>query len=103
LKRGYDTAINSPNPRLQESFLKNNPNAPGIVALYNRQVANMREFRAATTVGEVYAETPRERKEYKKEMNKIRDVYMEQVNSLYKTYEDDINEYYRITPRIFPD
>jgi hypothetical protein len=103
LKRGYDTAINSPNAKLRESFLKNNPNAPGIVAMYNQQISALREFREATVVGEIYAETPAERKQYKKEMNKIRDLYMDQVGNLYKTYEDDINEYYQITPRILPN
>jgi hypothetical protein len=95
LKRGYDTAINSPNPALRESFLRKYPNAPGIVAMYNKQVAALRQFQQQTSAGVVYADTPKERKDFKKEMNKIRDVYMDQVSGLYETYEEDIDKYYQ--------
>ena len=95
LKRGYDTAINNPDPAFAERFIKKYPNAPAIVYIYNQQIASLSNLREMTAVGEIYAETPKDRKNYKKEINKTRDVYMNQVDSLYKTYEEDIDNYYR--------
>ena len=90
-KKRYDSFVNDPNPANVERFLAEYPDAPGIVAIYNKQISNLRQFREATVFGEVYSDTPQERKNYKKEMNKIRDVYMDQVTALYEAYKDKID------------
>jgi hypothetical protein len=59
-------------------------------------VADIRELRSDMAVGEVYAETPKERKAFKKEMNKIRDIQMNRVSNLYEEYKKDIDDYYSI-------
>jgi hypothetical protein len=64
--------------------------------MYNKQISALRQFREQTSAAEAYADTPKERKDFKKEMNKIRDVYMDQVASLYEAYDDDIDAYYQI-------
>jgi len=96
LKRGYTTAINNPNPAVATRFLERYPNAPVVDALYNDFVADIRELRSDMAVGEVYAETPKERKAFKKEMNKIRDIQMNRVSNLYEEYKKDIDDYYSI-------
>jgi hypothetical protein len=96
LKRGYDSAISSPDPAYRERFLRDNPNAPVIVYIYNQQLAAMRRFRQQTTAPEVFAQTPKERKELVKEFNKTRDVLMGQVGGLYEQYQEDIDDYYSI-------
>lgn len=96
LKRGYDSAINSPDPAYRERFLRDNPNAPLIVHVYNQQLADMRRFRQQTTAPEVFSKTPKERKELVKEFNKTRDVLMGQVANLYESYQEDIDDYYSI-------
>jgi len=95
LKRGFDSAINSPNENFRNRFLKDNPNAPAIVYIYNQQLAAMRRFRSMTTDAEVFAKTPKERKALQEDFNKSRDILMGQVVSLYKQYQDDIDGYYK--------
>ena len=95
LKRGYDTAINSPDPRYRERFLKEYPNAPAIIYVYNKQLAQLSEISQAMSAPLVYAETPKERKELRKEFDKVRDLHMNQVVKWYETYQEDIDDYYR--------
>jgi hypothetical protein len=80
---------------VRESFLRNYPNAPGIVAIYNKQISALREFSEQTSAGEAYADTPKKRKDFKKKMNETRNVYMDQVSALYEAYEEDIDKYNR--------
>lgn len=90
-KKRYDSFIVDPDSENTRRFLAKYPDAPAIVGLYNKQVSNLRQFREMTTFGEIYADTPQERKDYKKEMNKIRDVYMDQVTALYEAYKDKMD------------
>lgn len=94
MKRGYNAAKNNPNPEAFDRFLQKYPNAPAVVSLYDDFVNDISELRQDMAVGEVYAESPKERKAFKKEMNKIRDVYMNRVSNVYDEYEDEIDDYY---------
>jgi hypothetical protein len=94
LKRGYDTAINNPDEEFQRRFLEKYPEAPAIVQIYNMQTAQLNKVSQATNAYAMYAETPADRKAFKKEMNGVRDMYMDQVSSLYEAYKDDIDTYY---------
>jgi len=64
--------------------------------LYNQNVAALRRFRQQTTAPEVFAKTPKERKELQKEFNKTRDILMGQAGNLYEQYQEDIDDYYSI-------
>jgi len=90
-KKRYDSFIVDPDSANTRRFLEKYPDAPAIVGIYNRQLSTLRQFREATTFGEIYVDTPKERKDYKKEMNKVRDVYMDQVSALYETYKDKMD------------
>jgi hypothetical protein len=90
-KKRVDSFMNDPDSANTRRFLEKYPDAPGIVAIYNKQISALRQFREATVFGEIYADTPKERKDYKKEMNKIRDVYMDQVTALHEAYKDKID------------
>jgi len=94
LKRGYDTAINSPDPALRESFLRDNPNAPAIVAVYNKQVAALGQISQAASTPQVFAKSIQDRKKLNKTFNEVRDLYMNQTVKWYETYQDDIDDYY---------
>jgi hypothetical protein len=94
LKRGYNSAINSTSPAFRDRFLKNNPNAPAIVYLYNQLSSDLSQFSSKTKEVEAMADTPRERKELVKENNKTRDILMRQMAALYEQYQEDIDDYY---------
>lgn len=94
MKRGYDTAINSPNAELRARFLREYPNAPAIVAVYNKQVAAINQVSKAAAAPQVFAESIQERKKLNKTFNGMKDIHMNQMVKWYETYQEDIDDYY---------
>jgi dUTPase len=94
LKRGYDTAMNSPNPELRTRFLREYPNAPAIIAVYNKQVATLNRASQVAAAPQVFAESIQERKKLNKTFTQIKNVHMNQIVKWYETYQEDVDEYY---------
>jgi hypothetical protein len=94
LKRGYDTAMNSPNPELRTRFLREYPNAPAIIAVYNKQVATLNRASQISAAPQVFADSIQERKKLNKTFNGIKNIHMNQIVKWYETYQDDIDDYY---------
>jgi dUTPase len=94
LKRGYDTAMNSPNPELRTRFLREYPNAPAIITVYNKQVATLNRASQISAAPQVFADSIQERKKLNKTFNGIKNIHMNQIVKWYETYQDDIDDYY---------
>jgi dUTPase len=90
-KEKYDSFVNDPDPARAAEFRAKYPNADAIVAMYNRHISNVNQFRKITTYEEVHADSPRERKRVKEMNDDNRDVLMNQITSLYETFKDEIN------------
>jgi hypothetical protein len=88
--KDLSTRINTLQVRQNEEglrkFLKDNPNAPGIVAMYNQQKALLNRINARMNQIEVMNITPKEKVAQREELKKYRDIVMGNVADVYKQY-----------------
>lgn len=87
-KQAYNAAINSPNEKRRDNFLKEFPDAPAIVKMYESQDRQIKKFQQPINILSVQAKTPKERKAQIEELKLAKETYMAEVVRLYEANPD---------------